>query len=120
MNGYSKKVIGEVLNNAVVMSQNPSSAKKPMTEGRILNLRNYARALIQPAIDHIEEEQLTEEELVWIFCCCALWVQAFRILKTDKLPMIPSSKDFFDKRIKEGELPEIEVKCPKCKNKFEI
>lgn len=120
MNGYSKKDIGNTLNNAVLMSQNPSSSKKPMTDLRMINMRNYARALIQPALDHLEEGQITAEELVWVFSAAALWTHTFRILKTDKLPMIPSTKEFFEKRIKEAELPNIEVKCPKCKNKFEV
>lgn len=120
MNGFSKKAIGEVLNNAVVFTQNPSTAKKQLTELRMINLRNYARALIQPAIEHLEEEQLTPEELTWVFSCAALWVHYFRILKTDKLPMICSTKDFFEKRIKENSLPEIQVKCPECKHKFEV
>lgn len=119
MNGYSKKAIGDVLNNAVVMTQNPATSRKPLTEGRTRNLRDYTRALIQPALDQLEEGDITSEELVWVFSCAALWTHAYRIMKSDKLPMIPTTKGFFEKRFKEGELPPIEVKCPKCKNKFE-
>lgn len=118
MNGYTKKAIGDVLNNAVVMSQQPNYSK-PLTNNRIIHLRNYARSLIQPSLDHLEEELLTAEELVWVFSCAALWVHAYRILKTDKLPMVPSTKEFFDKRSKTG-LEGYSVKCPHCKEKFEL
>ena len=119
MNGFTKKAIGDILNNAVAYTQNPATLKKPLTEGRLRKLRDYTRALIQPALDHLEEGGLIAEELVYVFTCAALLFHAYRILKTDKLPMIPATKDFFDKRVKD-ELPDIEVKCPDCKKKFYI
>lgn len=118
-NGFTKKAIGDLLNNAVVMTQNPASAKRPLTEGSIRRLQAYTRALIQPALDQLEDGELTAEEMVYAFSCAALWFHAFRILKTDKLPMVPSTKDFFDKRVEDG-LPQMEVKCPKCKERFEV
>jgi hypothetical protein len=119
MNGYNKRAIGEALNNVVVMTKNPASAKRPLTEGRLRNLVDYTRALIQPAIDHLESEDLCAEEIVYAFSCAALWFQAYRIMKTDKLPMIPATKAFFDKRV-EDNIPQLEVKCPNCKKKFNV
>ncbi len=119
MNGYSKRAIGEALNNLVVMTQNPATLTKPLTDGRIRNLRDYTRALIQPALDQVEDGDIKPEEVIFALSSAALWFHAFRIMKTDKLPMIPSTKDFFDKRVDDG-MPELEVKCPHCKKKFDV
>lgn len=119
MNGYTKRAIGEVLNNAVVMTQNPATAKKPLLKDRHNRLITYTRALIQPAIDQLEDEDFTPEELVYAFTVAALWIHTFRILKSDKLPMVPTTKEFFEKAVDSG-IAQMEVKCPNCKKKFEV
>jgi hypothetical protein len=117
--GFSKKDIGVCLNNALVLVKNPNSLRPSMSELRIKGLKQYLKELLSPVIQHLDDNMLYPEEVVFMFVCAALYIQAYYIMETDKLPMAIGIKELFNKKVFE-KLPLIDVKCPKCKHQFEI
>lgn len=117
--GFSKKVIGEQLNNLVVITRQPNSLKAEIQENRLKGLRNYMQAIVGPLVSHIEEGLIKPEEMVFILTSASLWFHLVHVLKTDKLPLGPSVKKMFETKINK-ELPEIDVKCPFCKKTFSV
>lgn len=80
------KDIGLALNNAVSAAWSyPTLAKTP--DLRRKALRNYLAAILDKILEHRKEGHLTAEELVAVLASGALFVHAFLIQKSGRLPM---------------------------------
>lgn len=118
--GFSRKQIGEAINNALVLCRTPTSYKGEIGEKRLVHLQNYMIELINPAFDHIDEGLLKPEELVFILTAGALFIQCSQINQDEKIPLGPEISRLFMKKLKKTSLPPIDVKCPECKARFSI
>jgi hypothetical protein len=90
-NFTARDVLG-ALNNAVLMSSKPSRA--PLRKRQ--NLREYAMALLEPTQQHVDDELLTPEELVFVLSVAAMFVQMRHVMQTDAVPMAKEVKAIFD------------------------
>lgn len=74
------------INNAVMEARAPESLGGPIQPARLRSLREYTLAFVEPAFNHVEEGvyEMRLEELVFIFCAAAAFVQAKVIAAHDK------------------------------------
>lgn len=84
------RAIGMAINNAVIEARAPETLGGPIQPARLRSLREYTLAFVEPAFNHMEEGvfDMRPEELVFIFCAAAAFVQAKVIAaheKDDKL-----------------------------------
>lgn len=80
------RAIGMAINNAVMESRAPESLNGPISPARLRALREYTLAFVEPAFQHVEEGvlEMRLEELVFIFCAAAAFVQTKVIAAHDK------------------------------------
>ena len=97
---YTNKEIGAALNNAVVCTLG-SQALKGITEARKKKLRDYTSVIVDTVLDFRKKEDMTAEELVYVFSVCTLFFQALMVSKNGvRLPMF---EDIAARMIKDGE-----------------
>lgn len=116
---YSKKVIADTLNNAVIMTGNPHSHNKPLNEENGRRLQAVTIDMLQPYMDYINEGIITPEEAVFALTAASLFVHMTKIMETDKLPIGVELKKFVNMQ-KKAKLPPMEIKCPHCKEQVII
>jgi len=116
---YSKKAIAEALNNAVIMTGNPHSHNKPLSEENGRRLQAVTIDMLQPYMDYLEEGIVRAEEIVFALTAGALFVQMTKILEDDRLPVGVEVKKFVNLQ-KKAKLPPMETKCPHCKEQIVI
>lgn len=87
---YSPRDIGVVLNNALVAASRPEESEILLS--RLRKLSEYAKAVVDPCSEHVDEKLLTREELVVVLLSAALIVQATDNPQLDKLPMTSLAK----------------------------
>lgn len=102
---YSPREVSIMLNNAAAVSLHPTG--HDITDARLRRLRNYAQALIEPLMDHVNggvdetgEEYgpcLRSEELVAILACAALFTQATYVTDPGHLPQARITNLLFKK-----------------------
>lgn len=83
---FSARDILVHLNNLVVMSQKPRSLGHDIPPARMRKLHSYSSAILEPLMEHLDEELLEPEELVFVLLACAITVQSSRVVKTSKVP----------------------------------
>jgi hypothetical protein len=82
---FTPKEIAVALHNTALMTQ--ASKVGRISEPRMRRLREYTEALLEPVREHLGEELLRPEELVFVLTTAALIVQQLHVLGTDKLPL---------------------------------
>lgn len=93
---FSQREIAAVLNNAVLRSLKPTRITE-LSDKRIQKLQDYAQALVEPTVQHVEEGLLCYEELVAALSAAALFVHLKHIMGSDKVPMSSKAKAFMEK-----------------------
>lgn len=88
---YSPREIGAALNNALLFASQPDDFV--IRESRLRRLSEYAQAVVQPCIEHVEKGLLSYQELVVALLSCALLTQAQHAVGVDKLPLVNLAKN---------------------------
>lgn len=97
----NQKEIAISLNNAIASALRPARLG-PIPEPRLRKLHLIAQALIAPAVELLEPENVGEdpplqpEELVAVLTVAALYVQLSSVMKTFKVPFGGLSKEVFE------------------------
>lgn len=97
---YTQKEIGGMLTNAVVFSFG-SSGMAGITEGRKRQLHAYLNAAMDIFAQHVREEVITPEELVFVLAGGALYCHGALVMKTGKMALYED----IAKRMLESEEP---------------
>ena len=97
----TQKEISISLNNAISAALRPTRLG-PIPESRLRKLHEVAKALIAPAQELLDPEEVGEapplepEELVAILAVAALYVQLQNVMKTTRVPFAGLSKEIFN------------------------
>jgi len=83
---FTKREIAEAINNAVILAKQYSD--EGITDRRLARLKNYTAALFEPLLGEIDQGYLAAEEAVFICLAGGLFIQAGKVLGSDKLPAI--------------------------------
>jgi len=97
----TQKEIAAGLNNAVAIALRPARLG-PIPEARLKRLHEVAKALISPAVELLEPDELGDpppllpEELVVVLAVAAMYVHLSAVMKTTKVPFGGLAKEMFD------------------------
>jgi hypothetical protein len=100
---YNEQEIGVALNNAVAAALRPESLGHEVPDARLRKLREYALAVVEAPLEHVEEGLLTAEELVAILSVGSLFVHLHHVLETDRLPFARLAVDLYENEKVENE-----------------
>lgn len=89
---FNAREIALAINNAMVLASRPTSISSEITEKRFPKIREYTAAILEPLLQHVDEDLLMNEELVMALVSAALIVQQVHVLKSDKLPLVEKRK----------------------------
>lgn len=92
---FTDREILTILNNCVVFTGAPAEGG-PIHEARKRRLREYAQAIVAPAIVHVEEELLTPQELVHVLAAAALFVFLQYVCESDKVPGLAQARAIYE------------------------
>lgn len=85
---FNPREIGLHLTNAMTFASRPTSLSSEITEKRMPRLREYMEAVAEPLFEHVDDDLLCPEELVFVFAAAAVYTHQRLVLKTDKLPLV--------------------------------
>lgn len=97
----NQREIAVSLNNAISSALRPARLG-PISDMRLKKLHLIAKALIAPAQELLEPEEvgatppLEPEELVAVLAVAALYVQLHNVMKTTKVPFAGLTKEVFE------------------------
>jgi len=76
------------LNNVCVFARRPRTGE--IQERRLRGLKEYTKAVLEPLEEHVDENLLTVEELVFVLLAAALFVQSKKT--QEALPMMETAR----------------------------
>lgn len=112
---YSKKDIGDTLNNAVIKSGNPASYPKPLVALAARRLQTMSKDMMAPYVDFIDNGIIQPEEAVFALACAAFYIHVKYVLKGGKYPASSQAEQLLQGS---SELPPLILDCPHCKQEI--